>query len=52
MKNVIFVLIMILTSFGIRYTAEYPFFQVIFAMIWCVSGFLLLYNFLLHITKK
>jgi hypothetical protein len=51
-KNIIYLILMVLFSIGIRKLEYYPVLQTMSAMGWCIAGFLLLYNVIDYLMKK
>ena len=54
-KSLIYLILLVILSFSIRWLGDYPALQFIAGFGWCVIGFLLAYNiidYLLNKTKK
>jgi hypothetical protein len=50
MKNIIYTIILILLSFTMKWTANYPVITLIAGISWCIVGFLLVRNVLRYLT--
>lgn len=50
MKNITYTIILILLSFAMKWTANYPVIALIAGISWCIVGFLLVRNVLQYLT--
>jgi hypothetical protein len=51
-KNIIYLIIIIICSFGIRNLGGHPTLQFILALGWCITGAMLLYRIIDYLMKK
>jgi hypothetical protein len=52
MKIIIYALLLVILSIGVKLTPDLPALMFICALAWCVSGFLLIKTILEYITNK
>jgi hypothetical protein len=52
MKYLVYIILLIILGFGIKWTVDYPILLGITGIGWCITAFLFLYNIINYILEK